>query len=112
MLGGYIFIANLFKYNIVEYEIVKNYYLSLINLTKLATEDTIGKYIDSIVTILDNCGKSLNKNDKNFKEIYMNYIYELIKDKERVKAKYRFKLMDITDKYESNWELSNEWEKA
>lgn len=112
MLGGYIFIANLFKYNIVEYEIVKNYYLSLINLTKLATEDTIGKYIDSIVTILDNCGKSLNENDKNFKEIYMNYIYELIKDKDRVKAKYRFKLMDITDKYESNWELSNEWEKA
>lgn len=112
MLGGYIFIANLFKYNVVEYEIVKNYYLSLINLTKLATEDTIGKYIDSIVTILDNCGKSLNENDKNFKEIYMNYIYELIKDKERVKAKYRFKLMDITDKYENNWELSNEWEKA
>ena len=112
MLGGYIFIANLFKYDIVEYEIVKNYYLSLINLTKLATEDTIGKYIDSIATILDNCGKSLNENDKNFKEIYMDYIYELIKDKERVKAKYRFKLMDITDKYESNWELSNEWEKA
>ena len=112
MLGGYIFIANLFKYDIVEYEIVKDYYLSLIHLTKLAKEDTIGKYIDSIVTILNNCGKNLNKNEKNFKEIYMDYIYELVKDKERVKAKYKFKLMDVTDKYENNWELSNEWEKA
>ena len=112
MLGGFIFIANLFKYQIVEYNIMKNYYLSLVQLTKLANVDTIGKYIDSLVTILSNCGKNLDELEDNFKKIYMDIVYELMNDKEKVKAKYRFKLMDIVEKYENNWEVLNEWEKA
>ena len=112
MLGGFVFIANLFKYKIVEYNIMKNYYLSLVQLTKLANVDTIGKYIDSLVTILSNCGKNLNELEDNFKEIYMDIVYKLMSDKEKVKSKYRFKLMDIVEKYENNWEVLNEWEKA
>ena len=52
LIGGYIFIANLYKYKIVSYDTVNKNYQSLINLTNKAPKDLVGKYIDAIISIL------------------------------------------------------------
>lgn len=110
-IGGFVFIANLYKYNIVKYEVVERYYKSLLQYTNISPKDFTGKYIDAIVSIIDSCGSTLECNfeeKSDFRTVFMEPIYELIKDKKRVSAKYRFKLMDIIEKYENNWTTDND----
>mgnify|MGYP001300592580 CR=1 FL=1 len=113
IVGGFIFIANLYKHNIVTYEIVLSYYDKLISYTEASPPEYIGKYIDAIVSIIDNCGKDLEKYDKElFKENFMEKCYNLTKNKDKLVPKYRFKLMGVCDKYESNWDESDDWNKV
>lgn len=110
-IGGFVFIANLYKYNIVKFEVVERYYKSLLEYTNISPKDFTGKYIDAIVNIIDSCGSNLECNFEekaDFRAVFMEPIYELIKDKKRVSAKYRFKLMDIIEKYENNWVVDND----
>ena len=113
--GGFVFIANLFKYSIINYEMVKQYYDSLIKYTNIAPKEQIGKYIDAIISIMNNCGEDLENHDKDmFKENFISIVTELIQDKKRVIPKYRFKLMDIIEKYENGWkDIDNEgWQQV
>lgn len=113
IVGGFIFIANLYKHNIVTYEIVLSYYNKLISYTEAAPPEYVGKYIDAIVSIIDNCGKDLEKHDKeSFKDNFMEKCYNLTNNKDKLVPKYRFKLMGVCDKYESNWEESGDWNKV
>ena len=113
IVGGFIFIANLYKHDIVTYEIVLSYYEKLISYTEAAPPEYVGKYIDAIVSIIDNCGKDLEKHDKeSFKQNFMEKCYNLKKNKDKLVPKYRFKLMGVCDKYESNWEESDDWNKV
>ncbi len=114
LIGGYIFIANLYKYNIVSYETVFKNYELLISLTKKAPKDFVGKYIDAIVSILNNCGSKLENDYPNiFKKNFMEICYSLSKETQHLIPKYRFKLMDICDKYENNWSVSDsDWNKV
>ena len=114
LIGGYVFIANLYKYNIVLYDTVYKNYESLIKLTQNAPTDYVGKYIDAIVSILNNCGSRLQTdNESKFKEYFMDICYELSSKGEGLIPKYRFKLMDICDKYENNWQVSDsDWNKV
>ena len=111
LIGGYIFIANLYKYKIVSYDTVNKNYQSLINLTNKAPKDLIGKYIDAIISILTNCGSSLQKDyPDDFKNNFMEICYKLSKKDSSLLPKYKFKIMDICDKYENNWTSSDsEW---
>lgn len=102
--GGFIFIANLFKYKIIDYDLVKQYYDSLIQYTNISPKEQIGKYIDAIISIIDNCGEYLENFDNDvFKTNFMEIVYQLISNKKKVVPKYRFKLMDIIEKYDNNW---------
>ena len=114
LIGGYIFIANLYKYNIVSYETVFKNYELLISLTQNAPKDYVGKYIDAIVSILSNCGAKLENDYPNiFKENFMEICYTLSKENGNLIPKYRFKLMDICDKFENNWSVSDsDWNKV
>lgn len=113
IVGGFIFIANLYKHDIVTYEIVLSYYEKLISYTEAAPPEYVGKYIDAIVSIIDNCGEDLEKHDKeSFKQNFMEKCYNLTKNKDKLVPKYRFKLMGVCDKYESNWEESDDWNKV
>lgn len=109
IVGGFIFIANLYKYKMVSYDIVLTYYNKLISYTKAAPAEYIGKYIDAIVSIIDNCGEHLEKyNKETFKVNFMDLCFDLINNKSDLPAKYRFKLMGVCDKYNSNWKDSVE----
>lgn len=114
LIGGYIFIANLYKYKIVSYDTVNKNYQSLINLTNKAPQDLIGKYIDAIISILTNCGSSLQKDyPADFKTNFMEICYNLSKKDSSLLPKYKFKIMDICDKYENNWTSSDsDWNKV
>ena len=39
----------------------------------------------------------------------MDLCFDLINNKDKLPAKYRFKLMGVCDKYNSNWKESDEW---
>lgn len=111
MMGGFVFIANLFKYELVSYKMILNYYNTLIIYTNNSPKDCIGKYLDAIVNIITGCGKSLeNANPSKFKENFMEICYTIIKDKDKIGPKYRFKLMDLCDLYERKWEQDSEWD--
>ena len=114
LIGGYIFIANLYKYKIVSYNTVNKNYQSLINLTNKAPKDLVGKYIDAIISILTNCGSSLEHDYPDvFKSNFMDICYELSKKESNLLPKYKFKIMDICDKYENNWSSSDsDWNKV
>jgi hypothetical protein len=114
LIGGYVFIANLFKFDIVSYETVNKNYKYLVTLTEKAPSEYIGKYIDAIVSILSNCGSRLQSDNPNvFKENFMDICYKLCLKENNLIPKYRFKLMDICDKYENNWTVSDsDWNKV
>ena len=97
----------------VSYDIVLSYYNKLISYTNAAPIDFIGKYIDAIVSIIDNCGEALEKYDTaTFKENFMDMCFDLINNKKQLPPKYRFKLMGVCDKYNSNWKDSDDWNKV
>lgn len=101
MLGGIIFISNLFNYKLISYDWVKKYYGALVNMTKQVGKDHIGIYIDTLCAIMSTSGKNLQKySTKHFNENFMDALIEFSKDKKRIKPKYRFKIKDITDGYQ------------
>ena len=105
LLGGFIMISNLFNYNLVSYELVLNYYKGLEEYAVNSPKDTIGIYIDTIVSIISSCGKSLSQYDKeSFNTNFLKIAIELSKNREKVIAKYRFKLLDLIDLAHNNWE--------
>ena len=94
---------------------MKQYYDSLIQYTNISPKEQIGKYIDAIISIIDNCGEYLEKFDNDvFKDNFMEIVYQLISNKKKVVPKYRFKLMDIIEKYKNNWKpLDNDgWQQV
>ena len=102
LTGGFVFISNLYKYKLVSYQMMLDYYNSLVSYTKISPPDLIGKYIDAIVNIISNCGDDLEKeNPEKFREIFLKICYDLTKDKDTLIAKYRFKILDICDKYDN-----------
>ena len=79
---------------------MKNYYKSLIEFTEVSNDEYIGKYIDAIVQIITNCGDNLKKdNSEEFKDLFLNICIKLSQDRQRILPKYRFKLLDICEKY-------------
>jgi len=97
-IGGFVFISNLFNYDIVDYKLVSKYYNGLKEYALSVPEEDVGIYVDSIASILKNCGKKLQEfNPEEFNENFFNICDQLINDKSRVKPKYRFKLKDIQD---------------
>lgn len=105
LLGGFIMISNLFNYNLVSYDLVLNYFNGLKEYADNSPKETIGIYIDTIVSIISSCGKalSLHNNDK-FQENFLDIAINLSKNKEKVIAKYRFKLLDLIDLVQNDWE--------
>ena len=96
----------------VSYQMILNYYNTLIFYTNNSPKDCIGKYLDAIVNIITGCGKSLEQaNPDDFKQNFMEICYIIIKDKEKIVPKYKFKLMDLCDLYERKWAVDSNWNK-
>ena len=80
LLGGFIMISNLFNYNLVSYELVLNYFNGLKEYADNSPKDTIGIYIDTIVSIISSCGKALSNHNKDkFDENFLNIAVTLSK---------------------------------
>lgn len=112
-IGGFVFISNLFNYDIVDYELVQKYFDGLKEYALSVPKDDAGIYVDCIVSILKNCGKKLEEfNKEEFNNNFMDICKTLISDKSRIPAKYRFKLVDVQELKANNWEVDNSWSKA
>ena len=104
-LGGFILISNLFNYNLVSYDLVLNYYKGLTKFVENSPKETIGIYIDTLVSIIKSCGKALRDHDSSqFDDNFLKIAKTLSKDKEKIIAKYRFKIFDVIDIVSNNWE--------
>jgi hypothetical protein len=103
-IGIFIFISNLFNCDLVKIDSVNKYFNGLKEYINGNSIDNAGIYIDCICSILKSCGKKLEIIDKeNFVQNYMSFIDELIANKKKFPAKYRFKLMDIKALHKNNW---------
>lgn len=103
-IGAFVFITNLYIYDTISQEIMENYFNSLVSYIEASPIEYIGKYIDALSTILDKCGKKLQDKYKgNFSNTFMDIFYKL-PEKKKLSNKYKFKLLDIRDKYENNWD--------
>ncbi len=112
-IGGFVFIANLFNYDIVDYELVQKYFDGLKEYALSVPKEDSGIYVDCIVSILKNCGKKLEEfNKEEFNNNFMDICHTLISDKTRIQAKYRFKLVDVQELHTNNWEIDKSWSKA
>ncbi|MDA7573749.1 MIF4G domain-containing protein [bacterium] len=112
-IGGFVFISNLFNYDIVDYELVKKYFDGLKEYALSVPKEDSGIYIDCIVSILKNCGKKLEEfNKEEFNNNFLNICSTLISDKSRIQAKHRFKLVDIKELHVNNWVSDSSWSKA
>lgn len=100
ILGGIIFISNLFNYKLISYDWVKKYYNGLVKMTKKIDKDMVGMYIDTLCAIISTCGTNLEKHSTYyFKENFLNILLEFSNDKKRLKAKYRFKIKDTIEQF-------------
>jgi hypothetical protein len=103
-VNGFNFISSLFNYSIVEYQLIKEFYNQLISNIENSPTELTDKYLDTLICILNNSGEFLYKYDKeNFEVNFMSYIMKLKKNKDFIKPKYRFKLMDLLDLYKNQW---------
>ena len=102
-LGGFILISNLFNYNLVSYSLVLSYYKGLTKFVENSPKETIGIYIDTIVSIITSCGKRLCDHDSQFDSNF-HKLQNFSKDKEKVIAEHRFKIFDVIDLVSNNWE--------
>ena len=111
-IGGFVFISNLFKYECLNYKVVRQYYNGLVEYTRHSPVEYVEKYIDTIISIVQNSGEILERdNPKEFKKDFMDIIYELKENKNLVKQKYKFKLLDVLELYENRWQVNDEWSK-
>ena len=103
-VNGFKFISSLFNYSIVEYELILKCYKNLEMNIDNSNEEYKPKFLDTLICVLNNSGENLYKFNKNdFDKNFMNYVSNLVENKDLVKAKYRFKLMDLIDLCKNNW---------
>tara|TARA_B110000208_G_scaffold183154_1_gene235573 strand:- start:1323 stop:2180 length:858 start_codon:yes stop_codon:yes gene_type:complete len=100
ILGGYIFIANLYNYNMISYNKIIAYIQELINFCYTCDKHENSIYIDSIINIVNNCGNKLkNTNPLEFKKIILSKVVKLKADTDQIDSKYKFKLLDLIEQY-------------
>ena len=100
ILGGIIFVSNLFNYKLVSYSWVNKYYNGLVNITKDIGNEKIGIYIDTLCAIMNTCGKNLKEYDPgSFNENFYDILVSFSQNKQLIKPKYRFKIKDTIEKF-------------
>ena len=100
ILGGIIFVSNLFNYKLVSYSWVNKYYNGLVNITKDIGNEKIGIYIDTLCAIMNTCGKNLKEYDPgSFNENFYDILVSFSQNKQLIKPKYRFKIKDTIEQF-------------
>ena len=110
--GGFIFIANLFVYELLGYEVVLKFYKNLIESFETVPLEYCDNYLDTVEQILKTAGYHLEKrasSSKRFYDDFMDILNKYQNTKQdvnpRMSNKNRFKLMDITDLHKRNWNV-------
>jgi hypothetical protein len=113
-VGGFIFIANLFIFNLITYENVLQFYNGLIQYFELSPIEYCDTYLDTIEQILNTAGYQLERKavtKEQFYEDFMSVLYKYQNIKADVNPKMsnknRFKMMDITDLYKRKWNVKD-----
>jgi hypothetical protein len=110
--GGFIFIANMFVYGMLEYDVVLKFYRNLIESFETAPLEYCDNYLDTVEQILNTAGYHLEKRASSREQFYEDFMdilnrYQNMRQdvNPRMSNKNRFKLMDITDLHKKNWNV-------
>jgi hypothetical protein len=112
LLGGYIFMANLFVFNLLSYDNLLRYYNGIIRYFDVSPVEYSDTYLDVIESLLKTAGYQLEKKSNSKEDFYNDFMRELYKlqgmkidENPKMSNKNRFKIMDITDLYKRNWNV-------
>jgi len=99
ILGGYVFISNLYNYDMISYDKITSYINQLNDFCYTFGKNDNSIYLDSIISIVSKCGNKLKKdNIEEFKKL-INNIYLLKSNTELIQTKYKFKLLDLIEQF-------------
>jgi hypothetical protein len=110
--GGYIFMANLFIFNLLSYDSILKYYKGIIKYFEISPIEYCDIYLDIIENLLKTAGYQLQEKSNSKDQFYNDFMSELYKlqgvksdENPKMSNKNRFKIMDITDLYKRNWNV-------
>lgn len=112
LVGGYIFMANLYVFNLISYDSILKYYKGILKYFNVSPVEYCDIYLDIIENLLKTAGYQLEKNSNSKEDFYNDYMSELYKfqnmkndENPKMSNKNRFKIMDMTDLYKRNWNV-------
>jgi hypothetical protein len=112
LVGGYIFMANLFVFNLLSYNSILKYYKGILKYFDISPVEYSDIYLDIIENLLKTSGYQLESKAETKEDFYNDFMSELYKlqgvkcdENPKMSNKNRFKIMDITDLYKRNWNV-------
>jgi hypothetical protein len=112
LVGGYIFMANLFVFNLLSYDSILKYYKGILKYFDISPVEYSDIYLDIIENLLKTAGYQLESKAQTKDDFYNDFMSELYKlqgvkcdENPKMSNKNRFKIMDITDLYKRNWNV-------
>jgi hypothetical protein len=109
---GYIFMANLFVFNLLSYDSILKYYNGILKYFEICPLEYCDTYLDIIENLLKTAGYQLEQKAQTKEDFYNDFMSELYKlqglksdENPKMSNKNRFKVMDITDLYKRNWNV-------
>ena len=112
LLGGYIFMANLYIFNLLSYDSILKYYKGILKYFEKSPVEYCDTYLDIIENLLKTAGYQLERKAETKEDFYSDFMSELYKlqslksyENPKMSNKNRFKIMDITDLYKRNWNV-------
>lgn len=109
-IGIFNLIGSLYQNDIINKDIIIEYLNFLLesSLDLESNDNTmIEKYIECIITLLNNIGKKLEQElgNNNFENIVLNKLEKIKMDKNNYKPRIRFIIMDFFDFKNNNWNI-------
>jgi hypothetical protein len=112
LIGGYIFIANLYVFNLISYDSILKYYKGILKYFDISPIEYSDTYLDIIENLLKTAGYQLETNANSKEDFYNDFMSDLYKlqgiksdENPKMNNKNRFKIMDMTDLYKRNWNV-------
>lgn len=105
LMGSFIFMGGLYINSIIDYDFIIKYFNILVDaIGDNSNSDNYEKYIECLINLITNIGKKMEKElGDNFKEIVIDRLLEIKRDKKRFKPRSRFLVMDLLELHSKKW---------
>lgn len=104
VIGGFSILAYLFNFDVIDYDKIRNYLIGIFDKINKCNKNEVSIYIEVINCLFSFAGKKLQKlNREEFNDIFSKKIHDLSNNKDLLLPKYRFKILDLLELIDNNW---------